>query len=288
MDKRVKSVIKQVVPPRVLHGASWLLHCRDRRIHSRDIVGRQLQVEGANHVTVDYDDAWLIALIRESDAFLDIGCNVGFFSLATCVLRPEAQVLAIDANPNCAVATAGNLIRNGFGPRSRAVASFVSDHEGEVTFNTVGLGAAGSALEGNAVTAESLSSAMQVDTQTLDTLCSISSFRPDLIKIDVEGAEREVLRGGSDTVRESQPRIMVEMHSGPSLPIVDNTSDVLTWCAEVGYEAWFLTEMVELIDPAQVAHRGRYHALLVPLGAGLPPRLRSIPQSAPLSMALAD
>lgn len=279
--------IKELVPAR----ARRLVidrRTRPRPPVERDIVGTELSVVGYNHSTADYDDAWLISLIQDSDCFVDVGCNIGFFCLAACVLRADATVLGIDANPECAAVTAGNLTRNGFGTRARAVSSFVSDSAGSVKFHAVGTGAAGSAIEGLSPTAEDVGAAIDVPTSPLDDILARVGMAPDLIKIDVEGAEREVLTGASATVHDSSPRIMVEVHSGGNLSMERNAGDILTWCADNGYTAWYLKESLRLDEPAQVAHRGRCHLLLLPEGQPFPDRLRAIPQSAPIEAALKD
>lgn len=259
---------------------------RSAGVQDRRILGRALRVEGHNHSDVDYDDAWLLGLISETDGFVDVGCNVGFFSLATCVLRPSASVLAIDANPECAAVTAANLVRNGFGARSRSVSIFVSDGERAVEFSAVGLGAAGSGVKGLSMTAEDLGSSSTVNSTTLDSVIESTGFRPDLIKVDVEGAEREVLAGANRTVTEHHPRFMVEMHSGGDLTMAANTADVLAWCDAQDYAAWYLAQGTRLTNPSDVAHRGRCHLLLQPAGEPLPAVIEGIPQGAALKMVL--
>lgn len=257
-----------------------------RSVTDRVILDRVLRVEGANHGAPEYDDAWLIGLISECERFLDIGCNVGFFSLACCVLRPEAEVLAVDGNPECAAVTAANLVRNGFGDRARAVAAFVSDAPGEVEFYAVGLGAAGSAISGLSPTAETLDAVHVVRADTLDAIVDRTGFAPDLIKVDVEGAERAVLAGATRTATEHHPRFMVEMHSGGDLTMAENATDTLGWCRDHGYDAWYLKTGEKLETPGTVAHRGRCHLLLQPSGSAFPSILEGIPQGAPIESVL--
>lgn len=262
------------------------IRSRGEGVRTRTILDRSLRVEGANHTETDYDDAWLIGLLSEADGFVDIGCNVGFFSLASCVLRPGAKVLAVDGNPDCAAVTAANLVRNGFGDRSQVVSAFVSDAESEVEFHVVGLGAAGSGVAGLSTTAEAAGRSMTVRAQTLDSIVDRTAFVPDLVKIDVEGAEREVLAGANATVARHRPRFLVEMHSSSDLTMERNTTDVLTWCEQRGYSAWYLKDGTRLKDAGTVAHRGRCHLLLQPSEDPMPSIIDGIPQGAPIEMVM--
>lgn len=47
---------------------------------------------------------------------------------------------------------------------------------------------------------------------TLDSFCSQRGLEPDVIKIDVEGAELGVLRGGMRTLQRSRPKIFLSVH----------------------------------------------------------------------------
>lgn len=279
--KRVGDLLPQGIQRRVVALAS-----RPEGVKERTILGRSLRVQGANHAEADYDDAWLLGLLSEADGFVDVGCNVGFFSIASCILRPTATVLAIDGNPDCAAVTAANLVRNGFGDRSRAVSAFVSDSERSVEFHAVGLGAAGSGVAGLSSTAEAIGSSMVVQAETLDAIVERTSFVPDLVKVDVEGAEREVLGGATRTVVEHRPRLMVEMHSGGDLTMERNAADVLAWCELHGYDAWYLSAGERLDDAGTIAHRGRCHLLLQPSNDPFPKIIKGVPQSAPIETVL--
>jgi FkbM family methyltransferase len=51
-----------------------------------------------------------------------------------------------------------------------------------------------------------------VQTITLDTFCEKVGVRPDLVKIDVEGAELLVLRGAGELLGESPPTLILAVH----------------------------------------------------------------------------
>lgn len=284
MGSQLRRVARQLPSPLRKLAGRWL--ARRGAVEERSILGRTLRVEGYNHTEADYDDAWLVALLAQSTAFVDIGCNIGFFAMASCVLRPEASVLAIDANPECAAVTAANLVRNGFGDRARVLSAFVSDSRRHVRFNALGLGAAGSGIDGLSVSAEEVASSVEVQSRTLDELVASVGFNPDLIKIDVEGAEREVLRGAVSVAASDRPRFMVEMHSGGDLTMERNMSDVLGWCSDNDYRAWYLATGEELADASTVAHRGRCHVLLQPSGDPFPDVLVGVPQGASIESVL--
>lgn len=52
-----------------------------------------------------------------------------------------------------------------------------------------------------------------VPTITIDTIAEELELVPDVIKIDVEGAEIEVLRGAERTLTEARPTIFLSTHS---------------------------------------------------------------------------
>jgi len=53
---------------------------------------------------------------------------------------------------------------------------------------------------------------IQVEATTVDAFCEIKGIRPDFVKVDVEGAEYDVLMGAADTIRDSRPKLLIELH----------------------------------------------------------------------------
>lgn len=47
---------------------------------------------------------------------------------------------------------------------------------------------------------------------TLQDIISECSFKPDMIKLDIEGSEYEVVLGGIGVLRELRPLLQIELH----------------------------------------------------------------------------
>ncbi len=248
------------------------------------LLGREVVLrEHTIRAEIDYDDAWLHACTTHSEVMFDVGANVGQSALVGLLSPTIRQVVLVEANWEALALAAQNLIRNQLSSNARFVAAFAGDtSDATVDFWTVGTGAAGSMYQGHAQTAARAGSMLQVPTITLDDLCDVYQVVPDLVKIDVEGAEHKVLVGSTKLAAHKKTRFMVEMHSPPELPMAENAGLVLDWCKRVGYSAWYLKGEELLDGVAAIAHRGRCHLLLQPATWSYPEWLRGIKQSAPL------
>ena len=253
----------------------------------QELLGRMLQVrDGAVRYSPDKDDAWLLALACHAKCIVDVGCNMGQAALLMQRSASVKEILLVDPNPDAISLAAENLIRNNLSQYARFVTAFVSDQDDEeVTFWTVGTGAAGSRYAGHANTAARKNSSTQVLTLTLDTICAQYSLVPDLVKVDVEGAEYGVLIGSCQLASRGQTRFFVEMHSPPELSMEENAQRVLEWCEKLDYTAWYLKDKSKLTAAEQIQHRGRCHLLLQPCIWTLPEWLKQIEESAPLDSA---
>ena len=70
-------------------------------------------------------------------------------------------------------------------------------------------------------------SSVKVETDTLDNICSQNNFVPNFIKIDVEGAEYDVLKGASSTLKNVNA-LMVEVSK--------HKNDVLNLLTDFGFK----------------------------------------------------
>lgn len=52
-----------------------------------------------------------------------------------------------------------------------------------------------------------------VFTETLDSYCQRHNIKPDFLKIDVEGNELSIFKGGVDTLKRHKPKILVEIEA---------------------------------------------------------------------------
>ncbi len=240
--------------------------------------GHKVKVrEGLMMPTVDKDDGWIAGAILDSEVFLDLGCNVGFWTLYAAVTSINRIVIAWDTNAAALGRCAENLFLNGISHQARFVLGFASAESGqELSFYTVGTGSAGSRYPGHARTASGQNSCVLVRTLTIDGIVKQLGITPDLVKVDIEGAESEALEGAKELARNARPRFCVEMHSPPELPMVENCRRVLAWCRQAGYRAYYLKEHIQITTPEPVAHRGRCHLLLIPEEAEYPVWMRTI------------
>ncbi len=247
------------------------------------ILDREFQYVAISYEAPDYDDAWILTLGIHSKVVFDVGANIGKSAFLFLYGNSVQELFLIDPNPLALSIAAENMIRNNLSKHVRFINTFVSDMDNEsVKFYTVGSGAAGSMYKSHAKTASKMNSFLDVRTCTIDSLILEYNIIPDLVKIDVEGAEAKVLGGAIKLAEHQQTKFMVEVHSSPELPIVSNTQMILDWCNSTRYTAWYLKDKVILTDTELIKARGRYHLLLLPNGQSFPEYLKRIEQKAPL------
>jgi FkbM family methyltransferase len=150
--------------------------------------------------------------IRYSSAgmqLLDIGAHHGFFSLAALHFGGSAaHALAVEPSEKSARIVRRNFLMNGISDRAAVVLSALGTEDGWLDMLTTGP-AGGDYL---IVPSEPRADAIKVRQRSMASLLQATGFAPTHVKIDVEGFEEEVLRGGEDFLRTSQPVIFLELH----------------------------------------------------------------------------
>jgi FkbM family methyltransferase len=133
------------------------------------------------------DMAFLLHFLRPDDLFLDVGANVGTYSvLAGRVCN--ARVWSFEPDPSTAINLARNLDANGI-THSTTIHKFaLGAAEGEIGFTT-GLGAM------NKVTSSPSEIGQSVHIRRLDDV--MEGQVPVMIKVDVEGHEDAVFAGAN-------------------------------------------------------------------------------------------
>jgi len=119
----------------------------------------------------------------------------------------------------------------------------VSDRVGEATF-WVASSSAGNALQQSCL-AESGPEPIQCRTTTLDAYCFERGLTPNLIKIDIEGAELRALTGMRQVISQHKPTMFIALHPGRIEAFGDSIQGVYEFLASCGlrYEAMCDTEL---------------------------------------------
>ncbi len=151
-------------------------------------------------------------VIRPGATVYDIGAYVGRFSLPFARwIGAQGRLYAVEPNPLCVYFLRANLQQAGM--QNHAILPVaLSDKSGDCRFSLnygsslIGVGDdwAGVNKPGHQIGVERI---------TLDHLIAAFDLRgPDLIKVDVEGAEASVVAGMMGTLEKTRPHLMIELH----------------------------------------------------------------------------
>lgn len=145
--------------------------------------------------------------LRPDSCCADVGCNEGQILASMVRIAPRGKHHAFEAIPALA-----EHLRRGFpGVRVHAVA--LSDVRGETDFHLVENDPGYSGIRQRRYDRpDPLVRVIRVPVQTLDE--ALGDDRVDFIKIDVEGAELQVLRGAEKTLDRWRPTIIFEHGRG--------------------------------------------------------------------------
>ena len=149
----------------------------------------------------------IATVLRRSGNAIDIGANAGQILRLIRRRAPDGRHIAFEPLPSRAASLRADF------PDVEVREIALNDEAGEATLLHAIDNDAFSSLEGHSQALSALrSEPLTVQTARLDDTLP-AGYRPDLIKIDVEGAEAHVLRGAVETLRASHPVIILE-HGG--------------------------------------------------------------------------
>lgn len=147
---------------------------------------------------------------------LDIGAQVGCFSVGLAAFHPGAQVAAYEASPRSAAVASANVERNDLADRVVVHPVAVSDAHGFITFQDDG---SGSALNGSAGVVGDAAAASTIEMETITVPCvtfaeavAAAEGEVTLVKIDTEGAEYSIVLGSTPSDWAGVQKIVIEYH----------------------------------------------------------------------------
>jgi FkbM family methyltransferase len=185
------------------------------------------------------ETAWLRQQVRPDWVCLDIGANCGYYSMLIAQASGgTAEVHAFEPLTDVYALLEAHRTMNGFDrihPHKMAVSDVVGEMECVLPPDqNTGLGrmrAEDEIVTGNTEI---------VPTTTIDAFVSQQNLkRLDFIKVDVEGAESLVLKGGEDTIRRFRPTMMVEVNPGVLNNYGWTAEGLLQQIRELGYDIFY-------------------------------------------------
>ncbi|ESR22630.1 FkbM family methyltransferase [Lutibaculum baratangense] len=211
----------------------------------------------AGHVMMDgYWESWLtrflIGRVEPGMVCVDVGANFGYHTLALAHLcGPAGRVVAVEPNPMALEWLRRTMHLNGFRRRTRIEGVALGDTP---TGSLRLVWPAGEPKNARVIKGKVSPPHLQsttVPVTSLDRLLA-EEDRVDFLKIDAEGAEVAILRGGLDTLRTHRPHLVLEYNPGRyedaqallgelldiygAVARLDITGDVLPIAPRVAYE----------------------------------------------------
>ena len=150
--------------------------------------------------------------LKEGETFVDVGANVGHYTLKAATQHTDIKVISIEAHPKNYEALCRNISCNRFSniiPINMAA----SDKRGKVTLYE-------HITDDNRLLTDDFSihtdhnkkSSIEIESDTIDNILKkVRIERPDVLKMDIEGAEVLALKGATETLDKLR-KIIVEIH----------------------------------------------------------------------------
>ena len=216
---------------------------------------------------------FLLDHLRPGDTFVDVGANVGVYTLLAAAL-PGVRCVAFEPSTESCARLVENVRLNGLtevdvrraavGAESGEVAITVGRDSVNRVISTVPRSGESEPdpLEGPQPDGAPAGRAEWVPLTTLDeALAGVD--RVTLVKIDVEGMEPAVLRGAREILRRHSPAMIIERNDPVALGQA---------LAEIGYASFRYDPATRRTVPVDLSREPVHNVLALPQAPGEPPR----------------
>ena len=186
------------------------------RADTEEIIHLRLRPVAKEPWTVD----WIERNLREGDVLYDIGANVGVYALIAATVAPRATIVAVEPGYATFASLCDNLLLNGIAERVVPLPLVLGaeTHLGSLSYRDVSAGAAIHELDSE----QSGAYRQPVLVFALDDLLERFGLpAPTLVKLDVDGAEADVLAGARQTLQRPELRsLIVEVENAVTDPVL--------------------------------------------------------------------
>ena len=209
-----------------------------------------------NPVALDQLDRWL----KPQSVFYDLGANIGFHALLANRVITKGKIYSFEPLPLNRIVFEKHIQLNKdlMGVNNISLLPFaISDKEKEIIFsddknqkdgNTYITSSPVFAAAQNTITAKCYS---------IDELMQQGYEKPDIMKIDVEGAEYDVLLGAVNTLKQYKPGILLATHDCHLPGVKDNCIQLLQALGYVLQHTGNYNQQLKGLDDYIAVHPGR-------------------------------
>jgi len=188
----------------------------------------------------DYESenfSFVKSICKPGDTILDIGAHIGIFATITSkIIGSKGKIFAFEPTPNTFSVLNQtvriNSLKNVIQPVNQAMGIdtglatfFISDSEAD---------------NGNSLISYKVDrklNGVKVFVNTIDNFVAVAKFKKiDFIKIDVEGAEYDTLRGGIEVFKKHRPYFILAIHPEPIAKKGDKLEDIYDLLLQLNYK----------------------------------------------------
>ncbi len=191
------------------------------------------------------DEDVLFSLIEKDAVILDVGANIGWYSLLFCKRLPQAKIYSFEP----IVDTYKYLLTNITLNCASQVFPFnigLSEKTGSSTYYYFPGGSVLASEKNLIQCSKAQETVCKVD--TLDSFVSTQKLdKIDLMKCDVEGAELSVVKGGINAIKKFLPIIFLELFERWTVQFNYHPNDLIHILNELGYKC-FLADKDKLVE----------------------------------------
>jgi FkbM family methyltransferase len=174
--------------------------------------------------------AYFHSSLHPHDQVFDIGAYIGLYALTASHIVTGGQVHAFEPNPNSAERLQHAITTNKL-TNIKFSQCAVGDRLGVVQFGLDKIPVMSRMTE-----VDHPAGVVEVPVDTIDAYCQRNNVKQvQVVKIDVEGAELLVLRGGQRLFEDVRPLIIIELHPVRSKLFGYQVSDTVQFLLDRGY-----------------------------------------------------
>jgi FkbM family methyltransferase len=197
------------------------------------------------------DMSFLLHFLREEDLFIDIGANIGSYTLLASG-QVGCTAIAIEPVPSTYTLLENNITLNNLQTNVTTMNIALGGEDGTISFT--------SALDTtNHVATKNEKDTIQVPMSRLDAITL--NKMPTLLKIDVEGFETEVIKGSKETLqKETLKAIIIELN-GSGDRYGYNEVDIHNIFLSLGYKPFLYSPFERTLK--EVNNFGRHNTIYI-------------------------